>query len=78
MKKKKKKKEEEEEEKRKIEENTAGVGEFESSKADVVESFIVEDHALVGIFNKLMNRESSIIGFNNSIRHLRRRENRES
>lgn len=35
---------------------TARSGELEGTEADVVEGFVVEDHALVGVFNELMDR----------------------
>ena len=46
---------------------TARCGELESSETYVIEGFIVEDHALICILDKLMNREGSIVGFNNGV-----------
>ncbi|KAK6943059.1 hypothetical protein RJ641_028436 [Dillenia turbinata] len=54
---------------------TARSGKLEGSEADVVQGFIVKNHTLISILNKLMNREGCIIRLNNSVRHLRRREN---
>ena len=33
----------------------SGGGELESSEADVIESFVINDHALIGVFNQLMD-----------------------
>ena len=30
-------------------------GEFQSSEADIIEGFVVNDHALVGVFDQLMD-----------------------
>lgn len=57
---------------------TAWCGKLESAEANVIQSFIVQYHTLVCIFNKLVNRECGIVRFNNSVRHLWRREHRES
>ena len=51
---------------------TARRDEFEGAGADVVESFIIKDHAFICIFNKLMHRKGCIIRLNNRIRNLRR------
>ena len=56
---------------------TAWGGEFKGAEADIVEGFIVQNHALIGILNKLVNRECCIVRLNNSVRHLRRWEHRE-
>ena len=34
----------------------SGGGELEGSEADVVKSFVVDDHALISVFNQLMDR----------------------
>lgn len=56
---------------------TAWICELEGSEADIIQSFIVKDHALISIFNQLMHREGCIVGLDHSIRDLRRGENRE-
>jgi len=45
-------------------------GELKSSETDIVESFVINDHALIGVFDELMDRESSVVWFDNGIRHL--------
>jgi hypothetical protein len=54
------------------------VGELEGSHADIVESLIVNAEGLVRVFNQLMDRESSVIWFNNSVRDLGRGNDGES
>jgi hypothetical protein len=51
---------------------TAWIGELESTKADIVESFVVKDHALISIFNQLVYREGGIVRLNHCIRNFRR------
>mmetsp|Transcript_14538 Transcript_14538/g.26319 ORF Transcript_14538/g.26319 Transcript_14538/m.26319 type:complete len:221 (+) Transcript_14538:745-1407(+) len=53
----------------------AGVGKLESTEANIIESFVIESKALVRILDKLMNRKSSVVRFNDSIRHLGRGNN---
>jgi predicted CoA-binding protein len=48
----------------------SGGGELKSSETDIVESFVINDHALIGVFDKLMDGESSVVWLNNGIRHL--------
>jgi hypothetical protein len=52
----------------------AGGSEFESPEANIVQGLIVENHALICILNKLMNRESSVVRLNDGIRDLGGRE----
>lgn len=49
---------------------TAWIGELESSEANVVESFIVEDHALVGVLHELVDGEGGVVGLNDGVRDL--------
>jgi len=35
--------------------SVSGGGELEGSEADIVEGFVVNDHALIGVFNELMH-----------------------
>merc|ERR1719313_395178 len=53
-------------------------GQFECAEADVVQSFVVQAHALVGILNQLVNRESGIVWLHNCIGHFWGWHNRES
>ncbi|CAI0476284.1 unnamed protein product, partial [Linum tenue] len=56
---------------------SARVSELEGSEADIVQSFIVKHHTLIGILNQLVNRESSIVRLHHGVRHLGRREDGE-
>ena len=47
--------------------SVGGGGQFQSSEADVVEGFVVNDHALVGVFDQLMDGESGVIRFNDGV-----------
>jgi len=51
---------------------------LECSEADVVQSLVIEDHAFVGVFYKLVYREGSVIWLHDGVGNLRRREHRES
>ena len=44
-----------------------GGGKLEGSEADIIKGFVVNDHAFISVFDQLMDRESSIVGFNNGI-----------
>jgi hypothetical protein len=56
----------------------SGGGKLEGSEADIVESLVIDDHALICIFDKLMDGKGSVVRFNDSVRHLRGRHNGES
>jgi hypothetical protein len=45
-------------------------GELEGSEADVIKSFVVNAHNLIGVFDELMDREGSVIGLNDGVRDL--------
>ncbi len=47
-------------------------GQLEGTEADVVQSLIVKDHALISILYKLVDREGGVVGLNNCVRHLQR------
>lgn len=47
--------------------HTARGSEFESPEADVVESFVVEDHALISILDKLVHGQGRVVGLNYSV-----------
>jgi hypothetical protein len=55
--------------------SVGGGGELESPEADIVESLIVNDHALVGVFNQLMHGQRGVVGLNDSVGHLGRGDN---
>lgn len=57
---------------------TAGIFEFESSQADVVEGFVVEDHTFVGVLNELVDSEGCVVGLHHRVGDFRGRENREA
>ena len=60
-----------------VEITISGGGELEGSEADVVEGLVVNDHALVGVFDQLMDGQSGVVGLNDSIRHLGGGDDRE-
>merc|ERR1712228_728484 len=47
-----------------------GGGELKSSEADIVEGFVIDDHALIGVLNELMDGEGGVVWLNNGIRDL--------
>jgi len=47
-----------------------GGGQFEGSEADIVKSFVIDDHTLIGVFNQLMDGQGSVVRLNDGIRHL--------
>jgi hypothetical protein len=53
-----------------------GVGQLEGSKANVVKSLVINTECGITVLNKLVDRENSVIRFNNGIRDLGRRNNR--
>lgn len=54
-----------------------GSGELQSSETDIVQSFVINDHALVSVLDQLMDGESCVVRFNNSVRNFGRRDNGE-
>jgi hypothetical protein len=48
----------------------SGGGELKSSETDIVESFVINDHALIGVFDELMDGKSGVVWLNDGIRHL--------
>ena len=42
-------------------------GELEGSEADIVKGFIVNDHALVGVLDQLMDGQGGVVGLNDGI-----------
>merc|ERR1711896_36585 len=47
-----------------------GGGELKSSEADIVEGFVIDDHALIGVLNELMDGESGVVGLDNGVGDL--------
>merc|ERR1712057_150792 len=52
-------------------------GELECTEADVIQGLVVKTHALVGVLDKLVYRESGIVWLDNCVRHLWRWHDRE-
>jgi len=61
-----------------VEITIGGGGELEGSEANIVQGFIINDHALISIFDELVDREGSVVGFDNGIRNLGRGDHGES
>jgi len=53
-------------------------GELKGSETDIVKGFVIDNLDLIGILDQLMDREGSVIRFNNGIRDLGGWEDRES
>ena len=53
--------------------SVAGIGELESAEANVVESLVVESEALIGVLDKLVDGKSGIVGLDDRVGHLGRR-----
>jgi hypothetical protein len=50
---------------------TIGRGsELQGSEADIVQGFVVDDHAFVGVFDQLMDGQSGVVRFHDGVRHL--------
>ena len=45
-------------------------GELKGSEADIIKGFVINAHNLIGVLNKLMDGESSVIWLNDGIRDL--------
>ena len=45
-------------------------GELEGSEADIIKSFVINAHNLIGVFDELMDREGGVVWFNDGIRYL--------
>ncbi|KAK1280036.1 hypothetical protein QJS04_geneDACA011627 [Acorus gramineus] len=48
----------------------SGSGQLKSSEADIIESLIIQHHALIGILHQLVNGKSGIVGLHHCVRHL--------
>ena len=42
-------------------------GELEGSEADIIKSLVINAHNLIGVLDKLMDREGGVVWFNNGI-----------
>jgi len=56
----------------------SGGGEFKGSETDIIESFVINDHTFIGVFDELMDREGSVIWFNDGVGDFGGRDDRES
>lgn len=45
----------------------SGGGKFKSSETDIIKSFIINNHAFIGVFNQLMDGKGSIVRFNDCV-----------
>ena len=46
---------------------TAWSSQFKSPEADIIQSLVIQNHALISILNKLMHRQGGIVWLNHSI-----------
>ena len=53
-----------------VEVTIGGGGQLEGSEADIVQSLVIDDHALVGVLNQLMHGESGVVRLNDGVGHL--------
>ena len=54
-----------------------GGGKLEGSETDVVEGFVVNAVRLVGVLDQLVNGKSGVVGFDDGVRDLWRRNDGE-
>jgi len=47
-----------------------GGGQFKGSEANIIQSFVINDHTFIGVFDQLMDRQSGVVRFNDGIRHF--------
>lgn len=47
--------------------SVSGGCELEGSEADIVKSFVIDDHALIGVLDQLVDGEGSVVGFNDCV-----------
>jgi len=48
----------------------SGGGELEGSEADIIKGLVINAHNLIGVLDKLMDREGGVVGLNDGIRDL--------
>jgi len=53
-----------------VEVTVCGGGELEGAEADIVESLVIKGEALVGVFDKLVDREGGVVGLDDGVGHL--------
>lgn len=53
-----------------VEVTVGGGGELEGSEADVVKGLVVDTEGLVGVLNKLVNGEGSVVWLDDGVRDL--------
>ena len=54
-----------------------GGGELQGAEADIVEGLVVDDHALVGVLDQLVDREGGVVGLDDGVGDLGRGDHRE-
>jgi hypothetical protein len=52
-------------------------GELEGTEANIVQGLVVDNHDFVGVLDELVYGQGGVVGFNDSVGHLRRGEDRE-
>jgi len=50
--------------------------ELESAEADIIQSLVINAVGLVGVLDKLVDRQGGVVGLDDSVGHLGRRDNR--
>jgi hypothetical protein len=53
-----------------VEVTVSGGGELQGSEADIVQGFVIEGEALVGVLHELVHRKSGVVGLDDSVGHL--------
>mmetsp|Transcript_41446 Transcript_41446/g.81748 ORF Transcript_41446/g.81748 Transcript_41446/m.81748 type:complete len:302 (-) Transcript_41446:634-1539(-) len=51
--------------------SVGGGGELEGTEADVVKGLVIDDLDLIGVLDELMDRQSGVVGLDDSVGHLR-------
>ena len=55
-----------------VEVTEGGGRELEGAEADVIQSLVVQNHALIGVLHELVNGQSGVVGLDNSVGYLGR------
>mmetsp|Transcript_7107 Transcript_7107/g.43999 ORF Transcript_7107/g.43999 Transcript_7107/m.43999 type:complete len:507 (+) Transcript_7107:1893-3413(+) len=55
-----------------------GGGQLEGAEADVIQGFVVQDHALVGVFHQLVDGQGGVVRLHHGVRDLGRGDHGES
>ena len=53
-----------------------GGGQFQGTETNVIECFVVNAESFISVFYKLVNREGSVVGFDNSVTDLDKDQNK--